>query len=120
MVSGWQERILNTIAASADAKSASLTPKNPPVRRYISRVNAMAGRTLVHIRTLYYRDYRWMKLRISIEYAASESREILGISLEVTLLYEAWCAYSLDKVHANGTCKHTIGKGIGNVAPVIW
>jgi len=57
MVRGWQDRMLNTMAASAEAKSASLTPKNPPVRRYMSSVNAMAGRTLGYIRMLFFRGY---------------------------------------------------------------
>lgn len=38
--------MLNTTAANSDEKRASLMPKKPRIRRYISRVYAMAGRML--------------------------------------------------------------------------
>jgi len=46
IVNGWAAKMLNTIAAIADENKDSLIPKNWPVRRYMSSVYAIAGRTL--------------------------------------------------------------------------
>ena len=57
-VSGWTEKTLKTIAASADERSASLMPKKPPVLWFISSVKASAGRRL----TKYIRTVAWAVL----------------------------------------------------------
>ena len=47
IVSGCAPRVLKTIAARAEEKRLSFIPKNPPVRRYISSVYAIAGSRLL-------------------------------------------------------------------------
>ena len=46
IVRGCAARMLKTIAASADAKSASVMPKKPLVRQYMSEAKSIVGRTL--------------------------------------------------------------------------
>lgn len=82
--------MLNIIAAMADENRDSLIPKNWPVRRYISSVYAIAGRTLC-----------WSA--VSLERNRNESRD----------------EDILDKVHPDYTGYGPVGEGIGDVAGVV-